>query len=94
MKVNFGGTEENVTTREEYPLEKAVKLLERETVAVLGLGPQGEGQGENLKDNGVNIIRGLRKDGGSWKRALELGYKPGVDLFEIGGGCSKRHSHS
>jgi hypothetical protein len=30
-KINFGGTEETVVTREEFPLEKAQEVLKNET---------------------------------------------------------------
>ncbi|NCN28671.1 ketol-acid reductoisomerase, partial [bacterium] len=33
-KMNFGGVEETVVTREEFPLEKAQEVLKNETVAV------------------------------------------------------------
>ena len=31
-KINFGGVEENVVTREEFPLEKALETLKNETM--------------------------------------------------------------
>ena len=34
-KLNFGGVEENVVTREEFPLSKAQEILKNETVAVM-----------------------------------------------------------
>ena len=34
--MNFGGVEENVVTREEFPLEKAREVLKNETIAVIG----------------------------------------------------------
>ena len=43
-KLNFGGTEENVVTRDEFPLSKAQEVLKNETVAVIGYGVQGPGQ--------------------------------------------------
>ncbi len=39
-KINFGGVEENVVTREEFPLEKALESLKDETIAVIGYGVQ------------------------------------------------------
>ena len=33
-KINFGGIEENVVTREEFPLSKALDVLKNETIAV------------------------------------------------------------
>ena len=44
-KLNFGGVIENVVTRDEYPLEKALETLKNETIAVIGYGVQGPGQG-------------------------------------------------
>ncbi|MDE7144569.1 MAG: ketol-acid reductoisomerase, partial [Duncaniella sp.] len=37
-KLNFGGVEETVITREEFPLEKAREILKDETLAVIGYG--------------------------------------------------------
>ncbi|MBA2762682.1 MAG: ketol-acid reductoisomerase, partial [Segetibacter sp.] len=37
-KLNFGGMEENVVTRDEFPLEKAQQILKDEVVAVIGYG--------------------------------------------------------
>jgi len=82
-KINFGGVEENVVTREEFPLSKALETLKDETIAVLGYGVQGPGQALNLKDNGFNVIVGQRKGSDSWKKAVEDGWKEGVDLFDI-----------
>ena len=60
-KLNFGGTEENVVTREEFPLSKAQEVLKNETVAVIGYGVQGPGQALNQRDNGIKVIVGQRK---------------------------------
>ena len=38
-KINFGGVEENVVTREEFPLEKAREVLKNETIAVIVFFP-------------------------------------------------------
>lgn len=82
-KINFGGVEENVVTREEFPLSKALETLKDETIAVIGYGVQGPGQALNLKDNGFNVIVGQRKDSPSWEKAVKDGWKEGVDLFDI-----------
>ena len=37
-KMNFGGVIENVITREEFPLSKALETLKDETIAVIGYG--------------------------------------------------------
>jgi len=82
-KLNFGGVEENVVTREEFPLEKAQKVLKNEVVAVIGYGVQGPGQALNQKDNGINVIVGQRKNSKSWDKAVADGFVPGETLFEI-----------
>ncbi len=82
-KMNFGGVEENVVTREEFPLEKAREVLKDETIAVIGYGVQGPGQSLNLRDNGFNVIVGQRKGGKSWDKAVADGWVPGETLFEI-----------
>ncbi|MFY0687062.1 MAG: ketol-acid reductoisomerase [Cyclobacteriaceae bacterium] len=87
-KINFGGVEEEVVTREEFPLEKAREEMKDETIAVIGYGVQGPGQALNLKDNGFNVIVGQRK-GGTWDKAVADGWVPGKDLFEIEEACEK-----
>ena len=82
-KINFGGVEENVVTREEFPLEKAREVLKNETIAVIGYGVQGPGQSLNLKDNGFNVIVGQRKGSKSWDKAVADGWEPGKTLFGI-----------
>ncbi|WP_116105710.1 ketol-acid reductoisomerase [Lewinella sp. IMCC34191] len=81
--LNFGGTEEKVVTREEFPLEKAREVLKDETIAVIGYGVQGPGQSLNLRDNGFNVIVGQRKGGASWDKAVKDGWVPGETLFPI-----------
>jgi len=87
--INFGGVEENVVTREEFPLSKALEVLKDETVAVIGYGVQGPGQSLNLKDNGINVIIGQRKNSPSWDKAVKDGWVEGKDLFEIEEACEK-----
>lgn len=82
-KINFGGVEENVVTREEFPLEKAREVLKDETIAIIGYGVQGPGQSLNLKDNGFNVIIGQRKESKTWDKAVADGWVPGETLFEI-----------
>ena len=82
-KINFGGVEENVVTREEFPLEKALETLKDETIAVIGYGVQGPGQSLNLRDNGLNVIVGQREGSKSWEKAVADGWEPGKTLFGI-----------
>jgi ketol-acid reductoisomerase len=86
--INFGGIDENVVTREEFPLEKAREVLKDETIAVIGYGVQGPGQSLNLRDNGFNVIVGQRK-GKTWEKAVSDGWTPGETLFEIEEACRR-----
>ena len=88
-KMNFGGVEENVVTREEFPLKKAQEVLKDEVIAVLGYGVQGPGQALNLKDNGFNVIVGQRKGSKTWEKAVADGWVPGKTLFDIEEACEK-----
>ncbi len=88
-KINFGGTVENVVTREEFPLEKAREVLKDEVIAIIGYGVQGPAQALNLRDNGFNVIVGQRKGSKTWDKALADGWVEGETLFEIEEACSK-----
>ncbi len=79
--MNFGGVNENVVTREEFPLAKARDILANETIAVIGYGVQGPGQAQNLRDNGFNVIVGQRSPSKSYDKAVADGFVPGVSLF-------------
>jgi ketol-acid reductoisomerase len=87
--INFGGVNETVITRDEFPLEKALLTLKNETIAVIGYGVQGPGQSLNLKDNGFNVIVGQREGGKSWTKAVEDGWVPGENLFSIEEACQQ-----
>lgn len=81
-RIDFGGVTEEVVTREEFPLEKARRVLKDEVVAVLGYGVQGPAQALNMRDNGVHVIVGgdpERKR--SWNKAVDDGWVPGESLF-------------
>lgn len=88
-KMNFGGVEENVVTREEFPLSRAQEELKKETIAVIGYGVQGPGQSLNLRDNGFNVIVGQRKESKTWDKAVADGWVPGETLFEIEEACER-----
>jgi ketol-acid reductoisomerase len=82
-KFNFGGVEETVVTRDEFPPEKAREVLKNEVVAVLGYGVQGPAQALNMRDNGINVIVGQKEGSASWDKALADGWVPGETLFSI-----------
>src|SRR5512145_413334 len=82
-KINFGGVEEEVVTRDEFPLQKAREVLKDEVVAVLGYGVQGPAQALNMRDNGIKVIVGQRKGTKNWDKAIADGWVPGETLFSI-----------
>lgn len=88
-KIDFGGVEENVVLREEFPLQKAKQVLSLKCIAVIGYGVQGPGQALNLRDNGFDVIVGQRKGGKSWEKAIADGWIEGESLFPIGEACSR-----
>ncbi|CAK7892332.1 ketol-acid reductoisomerase, mitochondrial [[Candida] anglica] len=81
--INFGGMEEVVHERSDWPREKLLEYFKNDTLALIGYGAQGYGQGLNLRDNGLPVIIGVRKDGVSWKAAIEDGWVPGENLFDV-----------
>jgi len=82
-KMNFGGVEENVVTRDEFSLEKAREVLKDEVIAVLGYGVQGPAQALNMRDNGVRVIVGQKQNSPSWDKAVADGWVPGETLFPL-----------
>ena len=82
-QIQFGTVTEEVVTRGEFPVAKALETLKGETISILGYGVQGPAQALNLRDNGFQVIVGQRKGTPSWNRAVEDGWKEGVDLFSI-----------
>ncbi len=48
--------------------------IKDETVAVIGYGIQGHAQANNLRDSGIKVIIGLKKDSKSWERAEREGH--------------------
>ena len=89
-KINFGGTEENVVTREEFQLSKAQEILKNEVVAIIGYGVQGPAQAMNMRDNGIKVIIGQSPDfKADWDRAVKDGWMPGETLFPIEEAASK-----
>ena len=83
-KLNFGGVEENVVIRDEFPLSKALDVLKNETIAVVGYGVQGPAQSQNLRDNGFNVIIGQAPEfKREWDKAVADGWVPGQTLFPV-----------
>ena len=83
MDIDFCGFVEDITTRKEFPLERASETLKEDVISVLGYGSQGPGQAMNLRDNGFNVIVGQRKDSPTWQKAIDDGWIPGETLFSL-----------
>ncbi len=56
-----------------YDADCNLGLLDGKTVAVMGYGSQGHAHALNLKESGVKVVVGLRKESASFKAAQEAG---------------------
>lgn len=52
-----------------------INVLKGKTVAVMGYGSQGRAQALCFRDSGLDVVIGLRKNGKSWEKAKEDGFK-------------------
>ncbi len=58
-----------------YDKDADLSLIKGKKVTIVGYGSQGHAHAQNLKDSGVKVTVGLRKDGASWKKAETAGLK-------------------
>lgn len=58
-----------------YDKDADLRLIKDKKVTILGYGSQGHAHALNLKDSGVNVTVGLRKDGSSWNKAKTAGFE-------------------
>ncbi|MDK2126326.1 ketol-acid reductoisomerase [Parachitinimonas caeni] len=56
-----------------YDKDADLSLIKNRQVTIVGYGSQGHAHALNLKDSGVNVTIGLRRDGASWKKAEAAG---------------------
>ena len=56
-----------------YDKDADIENIKSKKVAIIGFGSQGHAHALNLKDSGVDVVVGLRKDGSSWKKAEAAG---------------------
>jgi ketol-acid reductoisomerase len=82
-QIKVGNVAETVVERADYPPQRLKSILGNETIAVLGYGVQGRGQSLNMKDNGVNVIVGLREKGRGWDLAQQDGWVAGKTLLPL-----------
>jgi ketol-acid reductoisomerase len=80
---NINGYKERVINVDNITKKNCKDIMDNKTISILGYGPQGRGQGLNLRDNGFPVVIGLRKNGSSWTKALEDNWKEGENLFEL-----------
>ena len=55
--------------------EVTIEPIKNQKIAVIGYGIQGRAQANNLKDSGLDVIVGLRKNGKTWNLAESDGHK-------------------
>jgi ketol-acid reductoisomerase len=56
-----------------YDQDADLAYLEGKKVAILGYGSQGHAHALNLKESGVDVVVGLRRESASWDRAQQAG---------------------
>ncbi len=56
-----------------YDKDCDLSLIKGKKVTIIGYGSQGHAHALNLKDSGVKVTVGLRKDGASWDKAKKAG---------------------
>ncbi len=56
-----------------YDKDANLEKIRGKKVAIIGFGSQGHAHAQNLKDSGVDVVVGLKKDGSSWKKAEAAG---------------------
>ncbi len=57
-----------------YDKDADLSLIQKLKVTIVGYGSQGHAHAQNLKDSGVNVTVGIRKDGSSWSKATAAGH--------------------
>ncbi len=58
-----------------YDKDADLSLIKGKQVTIIGYGSQGHAHALNLKESGVNVTVGLRKNGASWSKAENAGLK-------------------
>ncbi len=82
-KINFGGVEETIVTKDEFSIEKAKQVLKDEVISVIGYGVQAPAQAKNMQDNGFDVIIGHDPKRPGWEKAIKDGWVEGESLFPM-----------
>jgi ketol-acid reductoisomerase len=57
-----------------YDKDADLSIIKNLKVTIVGYGSQGHAHAQNLKDSGVNVTVGIRKEGSSWSKAQAAGH--------------------
>ena len=63
-----------------YDKDADLSLVKGKKVTIIGYGSQGHAHAQNLKESGVKVTVGLRRDGASWDKAK----KAKLEVKEVG----------
>ena len=58
-----------------YDRDADLRVLKGKRVAVLGYGSQGHAHANNLRDSGIDVVVGLKRESKSWAKAENAGLK-------------------
>lgn len=85
-EITINGCSEYIFMKENFSQDFVKDNLKDKVIATLGYGPQAMSQSLNLRDNGHNVILGIRKSdnaNSSWQKALKDNWVPDENLFTI-----------
>lgn len=68
-----------------YDQDANLDVLKGKKIAVMGYGSQGHAQAQNLKDSGLDVIVGLRKNSRNWAKAEA----DGLQVFTVAEAAAK-----
>ncbi|AEG58656.1 ketol-acid reductoisomerase [Desulforamulus ruminis] len=68
-----------------YDSDANLEFLKGKKIAVLGYGSQGHAQAQSLKDSGLDVVVGLRKDSARWAKAQA----DGLEVDTVPEACAK-----
>lgn len=68
-----------------YDKDCDLNLLKDKTIAIIGFGSQGHAHAQNLKESGLNVIVGLKKD----SKSADMAKKANLEVFEVSEAAKK-----